>query len=97
MGTRPKRSPSKPHRSGEWAKNITIRILLSVKILIEFMPQCPGPIHYSVYGEKSDLSDWAAGMRGGCSMSSWDEEMFTMMGGFAAFAVLCIATLLWLV
>jgi hypothetical protein len=30
-------------------------------------------------------------------MSSWDEEMFTMMGGFAAFAVLCIATLLWLV
>ena|SRR6516164_1002219 len=65
MGTRPKRSPSKPHRSGEWPKNITIRILLSVKILIEFMPQCPGPIHYSVYGEKSDLSDWAAGMRGG--------------------------------
>ena len=34
---------------------------------------------------------------GGCSMSSWDEEMFTMMGGFAAFAILCIATLLWLV
>ena len=33
----------------------------------------------------------------GCSMSSWDEEMFTMMGGFAAFAVLCIAALLWLV
>jgi len=26
-------------------------------------------------------------MRGG-SMSSWDEEMFTMMGGSAAFAVL---------
>ena len=38
--------------------------------------------------------------RQGCvggSMSSWDEEMFTMMGGFAAFAVLCIAALLWLV
>jgi hypothetical protein len=30
-------------------------------------------------------------------MSNWDEEMFTMMGGFAAFAVLCVATLLWLV
>jgi hypothetical protein len=30
-------------------------------------------------------------------MASWDEEMFTMMGGLAAFAVLCIVTLLWLV
>jgi hypothetical protein len=29
-------------------------------------------------------------------MSSWDEEMFTMMGGLAAFAVFCIA-LLWMV
>jgi hypothetical protein len=29
-------------------------------------------------------------------MASWDEEMFTMMGGFAAFAVLCVAALLWL-
>jgi hypothetical protein len=30
-------------------------------------------------------------------MAGWDEEMFTMMGGFAAFAVLCVAVLLWLV
>jgi hypothetical protein len=30
-------------------------------------------------------------------MASWDEEMFTMMGGVAAVAVLCIAALLWLV
>jgi hypothetical protein len=29
-------------------------------------------------------------------MSSWDEEMFTMMGGLAAFGVFCIA-LLWMV
>jgi len=29
-------------------------------------------------------------------MSSWDEEMVTMMGGLAAVAVFCIATLLWL-
>jgi len=29
-------------------------------------------------------------------MSSWDEEMFTMMGGLVAIAVFCIATLLWL-
>jgi hypothetical protein len=29
-------------------------------------------------------------------MSSWDEEMFTMMGGLTAFAVFCIA-LLWMV
>ena len=86
-----------PHRSGEWPKNTTVRILLSVRILIEFEPQCPGSIHYSVFGKKAYLADWAAGTRGGCSMSSWDEEMFTMMGGFAAFAILCIATLLWLV
>jgi len=33
----------------------------------------------------------------GCSMSSWDEEMFTMMGGLAVFAVFCITALLWLV
>ena len=33
----------------------------------------------------------------GCSMSSWDEEMFTMMGGLAVFAVFCIGALLWLV
>ena len=52
MGTRPKRLTVKTHRSGEWPKNITIRILLSVKILIEFRPQCPGSIHYSVSGEK---------------------------------------------
>jgi hypothetical protein len=30
-------------------------------------------------------------------MSSWDEEMFTMMGGIAAVAVFCITALLWLV
>jgi hypothetical protein len=30
-------------------------------------------------------------------MSSWDEEMFTMMSGLAAVAVFCIAALLWLV
>jgi hypothetical protein len=30
-------------------------------------------------------------------MSSWDEEMFTIVGGLAAFAVFCIAALLWLV
>ena len=36
------------------------------------------------------------GGTGGCPMSSWDEEMFTMMGGLAAFAVFCIA-LLWMV
>jgi hypothetical protein len=30
-------------------------------------------------------------------MSSWDEEMFTMVGGLAAFAVFCIAALFWLV
>ena len=97
MGTRPKRLTVKTHRSGEWPKNITIRILLSVKILIEFRPQCPGSIHYSVCGEKGAyLADWAAGLPGGCSMSSWDEEMFTMMGGLAAVAVFCIATLLWL-
>jgi len=27
-------------------------------------------------------------------MSSWDEEMLTMMGGLAAVAVFCIAALL---
>jgi hypothetical protein len=30
-------------------------------------------------------------------MSSWDEEMFTMVGGLATFALFCIAALLWLV
>ena len=96
MGTRPKRLTVKTHRSGEWPKSITIRILLSVKILIEFRPQCPGSIHYSVCGEK-DLPCQAGGRdEWGCSMSSWDEEMFTMMGGLAAFAVFCIA-LLWMV
>jgi hypothetical protein len=29
-------------------------------------------------------------------MSSWDEEMFTMMGGLAVIAIFCIAGLLWL-
>jgi hypothetical protein len=33
----------------------------------------------------------------GVLYGEWDEEMFTMMGGFAAFAVLCVAALLWLV
>jgi len=33
---------------GELPKNTTIRILLGVKILIEFRPHCPGSIHYSV-------------------------------------------------
>jgi len=95
--SRRKRGTVLTHRSGEWPKNITIRILLSVKILVEFGPQCPGSIHYSVCGEKAYLADWVAGKRGGCSMSSWDEEMFTMMSGLAAVAVFCIAALLWLV
>jgi len=30
-------------------------------------------------------------------MSSWDEEMFTMMSGLVAVAVFWIAELLWLV
>ena len=47
--------------------------------------------------KKAYLADWAAGLPGGCSMSSWDEEMLTMMGGLAAVAVFCIAALLWLV
>ena len=50
----------------------------------------------SACSEKAYLTDCAAGTRGGCSMASWDEEMFTMMGGFAAYAVLCVAALLWL-
>ena len=29
-------------------------------------------------------------------MASWDEEMFTMMGGLAVIAVFGIAGLLWL-
>jgi hypothetical protein len=29
-------------------------------------------------------------------MSNLDEEMVTMVGGLAAFAVFCIAALLWL-
>src|SRR6516164_8854466 len=97
MGTRPKRLTVKTHRSGEWPKNTTIRILLSVKILIEFRPQCPGSIHYSVSGEKGVPCRLGGRDAWGCSMSNWDEEMFTMMGGFAAFAVLYVATLLWLV
>jgi len=87
----------KTHRSGEWPKNTTVRILLSVKILIEFRPQCPGSIHYWVCGEKGLPCRLGGRDAWGCSMSSWDEEMFTMMGGFAAFAVFCIAALLWLV
>jgi hypothetical protein len=42
----------KTNRSGEWPKNITIRILLSLKLFIEVRPQYPGSIHYSVCGEK---------------------------------------------
>jgi hypothetical protein len=30
-------------------------------------------------------------------MSGFDEEMFTMIGGLAVFAIFCIASLLWLV
>jgi len=52
LGLPAKRGTVLTHRSREWQKNITIRILLSVKILIEFRPQCPGSIHYSVCGEK---------------------------------------------
>jgi hypothetical protein len=29
-------------------------------------------------------------------MSRFDEEMFTMIGGLAVFAIFCIASLLWL-
>jgi hypothetical protein len=29
-------------------------------------------------------------------MSSWEEEIYTMVGGLAVFAVFCIAALLWL-
>jgi hypothetical protein len=29
-------------------------------------------------------------------MSSFDEEMFTLLGGLAVFAIFCIASLLWL-
>ena len=47
MGTRPKRLTVKTRRSGEWPKNITIRILLGLKLCIEFRPQYPGSIHYS--------------------------------------------------
>ena len=86
-----------PHPSGEWPKNITIRILLSVRILIEFRPQCPGSIHYWVCGEKGLPCRLGGRDTWGCSMASWDEEMFTMMGGLAVIAVFCIAGLLWLV
>ena len=47
--------------------------------------------------KKAYLTERAAGGVWGCSMSSWDEEMFTMMGGLAVFAVFCIGALLWLV
>jgi len=43
------------------------------------------------------LVERAARACGWSSMSSWDEEMFTMMGGLAVFAVFCIGALLWLV
>ena len=85
------------HPSGELPKSITIRILLNVEILIEFRPQCPGSIHHSLCGENGLPSRLSGRDTWGCSMASWDEEMFTMMGGFAAFAVLCVAALLWLV
>jgi hypothetical protein len=42
----------KQRRTDLESGQITIRILLSVKILIEFRPQCLGSIHYSVCGEK---------------------------------------------
>jgi hypothetical protein len=29
-------------------------------------------------------------------MSSWEEEIYTMVGRLAVFAVFCIAALLWL-
>ena len=85
-----------PVVDGEWPKNITIRIFLSVKILVEFKPQCPDSIHQTVCGEKG-LPCLLGGRERGCSMSNWDEEMFTMMSGLAAVAVFCIAALLWLV
>jgi hypothetical protein len=36
----------KIHPSGEWPKNITVRIPLGVKILTAFRPQCPGSIRF---------------------------------------------------
>jgi hypothetical protein len=41
---------AKIHPFGEWPKNITVRIPLSVKILIAFRPQCPGSIRLSKLG-----------------------------------------------
>jgi hypothetical protein len=31
-----------------------------------------------------------------CPMSSWEEEIYTMVSGLAVFAVFCVAALLWL-
>ena len=53
-------------------------------------------IHYPVH-HRGSFTFQPFGSDQGCSMSSWDEEMFTMMSGLVAVAVFCIAALLWLV
>ena len=65
LGLPAKRGTVLTHRSREWQKNITIRILLSVKILIEFRPQCPGSIKTRLAVKRPTLPTGRQGHVGG--------------------------------
>ena len=58
----------KTHRSGEWPKNTTVRILLCARILIEFGPQCPGSINLTLLE--------------GATMSRHEEGIWKIVGVF---------------